>query len=129
MFNNPDINHVVLFDGYCNLCNGFAGFVKRYDKRKIFQPEASQSQRGQLMLESMGLKDTRPDSVMYLKDNCLYTESDAAIEILRDLGGLWKIAVILLIIPANLRNKLYAKIARNRYQLFGKKESCVLTTY
>ena len=57
----------------------------------------------------------------------LAARSDAAILILRHLGGLWRIvAAFLSILPHSLRNRSYKLIARNRYRIFGKYESCMI---
>jgi len=57
----------------------------------------------------------------------LAARSDAAILILRHLGGFWRMAAAFLgILPHGLRNRSYNLIARNRYRIFGKSESCIM---
>ncbi len=50
------------------------------------------------------------------------------LRIAKHLGGLWRILVVLSIIPRPLRNRLYALIAQKRYKWFGKKDSCMVPT-
>ena len=60
-------------------------------------------------------------------DERLASRSDAVISVLRLIGGSWTIAAALLrIIPRSIRDWGYGIIARNRYRIFGKSESCPL---
>ena len=54
--------------------------------------------------------------------------SDAILQILRDLGGFWRVVSWLRVIPRPLRNALYDRIARHRYAWFGRYEACRLPT-
>ncbi len=49
-------------------------------------------------------------------------------EILRDLGCCWNLLYILIVIPPFLRDFVYDIIAKNRYKVFGKRESCMVPT-
>jgi len=63
-----------------------------------------------------------------IEGDCCYTQSDAVLRIVKHLGGLWRILVVLYVIPRPLRNRLYALIAQKRYKWFGKKDSCMVAT-
>ena len=53
--------------------------------------------------------------------------SDAVLHASRELGGAWQIlATIARVIPRPFRDSLYRFVARNRYRVFGKYESCML---
>ena len=53
------------------------------------------------------------------------SRSEAAIVVLRELGGLWAaLGSILNVVPAPPRNWGYNLVARNRYRFFGKHDSC-----
>jgi predicted DCC family thiol-disulfide oxidoreductase YuxK len=56
----------------------------------------------------------------------MHTRSDAALRIVMRLGGAWKLAAVLLLVPRFLRDGVYTWVARNRYQWFGEHESCRL---
>ncbi|HEY0262517.1 MAG TPA: DUF393 domain-containing protein, partial [Chitinophagales bacterium] len=43
--------NIILFDGVCNLCNGFVQFVIKRDKNALFQFASLQSEIGQEMLQ------------------------------------------------------------------------------
>ena len=118
-------NHrpIILFDGICNLCNGSVDFILKRDKKKQFQFLPMQSVKGVEILKKYGLpKET--DSVILIKDDTVYFESEAIFEITSYLNFPWNWAVIFKAIPGKWRNMLYRWIALNRYKWFGKRKSC-----
>lgn len=110
---------VVFFDGVCNLCNASVRFLKKYDKHQIFEIHSLQSELAQTLL-TPHFPQNLPDSIVYLNNNEILTESDAVLEIFRQLPLPWKFLYIFKIIPKFLRNSIYRYIARNRYKWFGK---------
>jgi predicted DCC family thiol-disulfide oxidoreductase YuxK len=129
MFNSPDINNVILFDGRCNLCSSAIDYIRRKDTGKHFQYVALQSALGNTMASIIRQNHDLPDSIVYLKNNIIYTESDAVLEILRDIGEYRILVTILNYFPETLRNALYRFLAKKRYVLFGKKDSCLIPSY
>lgn len=129
MFNSPDINNVILFDDQCNLCGSIIDSIRKRDTEELFQYVGLQSALGNSMVDIISQNHDVPDSIIYLKNNYIYTESDAVIEIGKDLGGAWKILAALNYIPETLRNAVYRFVARRRYLLFGKKDSCLIPSY
>ena len=75
-----------------------------------------------------GLKTSDFDSIVLLKNGTVYQKSDAALEITRELNGLWSWLYIFKIVPRFIRDFIYNIIARNRYRWFGKQESCMMPT-
>ena len=68
-------------------------------------------------------------SVVLLKKNKeLYTQSNAVIEILGEVGGIWSLAKVANILPQGILDKAYDMVAENRYDLFGKREECRIPT-
>lgn len=119
---------VILFDGICNLCCGWVQFLIRKDKGMKFRFASIQSESGIKMLHSAGLSNRMMETVVYIKANQCYTESSAILEIIRELGGAWKIFSVLKIIPAPVRDKIYRFISKKRYGIFGTRSSCYLPT-
>lgn len=122
------MNHVVFFDGVCNLCNGAVQQLIELDRNNVLKFSSLQSDLGQKVLAENQMSTQEFESILYLKDGELYQQSDAVIEILQDLGKQWRWLHIIKIIPTFIRNKMYQIIAKNRYQWFGKQESCWLPT-
>lgn len=116
--------HLILFDGYCNLCNGAVQFVIKRDKKKLFQFASLQSELGQTILRTNHLPAANFNTLILVKNGSLYTYSTAVLQIAKDLSGLWPIFYCAIIIPTKIRNSLYQMIAKNRYRWFGKKNQC-----
>ncbi len=119
---------VILFDGVCNLCNGAVTKIIRFDKNSIFKFAPLQSSFAKEQLQRLGLPSTEFDSIVLLKNGMAFYKSDAAIEIAKNLSGLWFLATLFKIFPQFLRNIIYDFIARNRYAFFGRKEQCMIPT-
>ena len=123
---------VILFDGVCNLCNGFVQFVIRQDPAGRFRFAALQSAAGQAVLKAHGLDAAtlaaEPDSVLLELDGQLYSHSDAVLRIARALGGPWRLLLAGYVLPRAWRDAAYRFVARHRYRWFGRQESCWLPT-
>lgn len=118
-------NHkIILFDGVCNLCNSSVNFIIDRDKKNIFKFAALQSETGQKFLNKFGMDQNDFDSVVLVDENKFYSKSSAALKIVKEFPFLWKALYIFIIIPAPLRNFFYDLVAKNRYNWFGKKDSC-----
>ncbi len=114
---------VILFDGFCNLCNGTVDFLLKHDKKKQFSFIPLQSDTGKLLVHKYQIPaDT--DSVLLIKSNRVYFESDATVEIAVMLNFPWKSLSFIKFIPKIIRDRIYRWVAKNRYRWFGKRESC-----
>ena len=121
----------ILFDGVCNLCNGFVQFVIRQDPAGRFRFTALQSPAGQALLAAHGATPPAaadPDSVQLLSGGRLYSHSTAVLRIAAGLGGIWRLAAVGWVLPRPWRDALYRFVARHRYRWFGRQESCWLPT-
>lgn len=121
-----EINNLVLFDGVCNLCSASVKFIIRRDKRDKFYFASLQSAFGKAQLEKFALHTDEFFSVVFIKNGKVFLRSSAALEIARDLSGLWPLFYGLKIIPAFIRDFFYNLISRNRYKFFGKQDTCML---
>ncbi len=127
MLDLPKNKKIILFDGVCNLCESSVQFVIKHDTKDQFRFVALQSELGQQILNHIGVNPKNIDSVvLYEPGISYYYKSNAAIQIARHLGGLFHFGTVFRIIPTGLRNMLYDYVASNRYQWYGKKESCML---
>jgi predicted DCC family thiol-disulfide oxidoreductase YuxK len=113
---------ILFFDGVCVLCNGFADFILKQDRGRTLHLASLQGETAAAMLpEEMR---THMQSVIFVHQGKTYTQSEAVIRILMQMGGFYSIAMILLIVPSFLSNAMYRYISRNRYAWFGKRASC-----
>lgn len=121
-------NQILLFDGVCNLCNGFINFIIDRDKNHQIKFASLQSDFAAELMASRSLDPDYFDSVVLIKGSETFVKSRAALEILKTLGFPWKLFYAGIIIPEALRNVIYDWIARNRYGWFGKRDTCRVPT-
>ena len=125
----PEQNHaVVLFDGVCNLCNASVDFIMRRDKRDYFRFTSLQSEAGSEIMRAGGREPGKLDTMLLYEGNRIYARSTAALRIARRLSGAWPLLYAFIIIPRPLRDLIYNLIAKNRYRLFGKRDTCRVPT-
>lgn len=117
---------IVLFDGLCNFCDSSVQFIMKRDHNAHFQFASIQSEIGQQLLKEHGL--TEVDSIVVINNENAFTKSNAAIEIAKYFKGLWKILVVVKVVPKPFRDMVYDWIARNRYKWFGQKDACRIPT-
>ena len=123
---NTAPSHIILFDGFCNLCSGTVKFIIRNDRKAVFKFAALQSPVIQQLLKKHGLLNNTADTFVYFKEGVVLIKSKAALEVLKTLGWPWKAGYLFIIIPRPVRDFFYDLIARSRYSLFGKKDSCMV---
>ena len=119
---------IILFDGVCNLCNGSVVFIIKRDKKDVFRFAAIQSEEGQRLIKQYAIDTSKVDSILLLDGADYFAKSTAALMIARHLKGGYPLLYGFIILPVFFRNWVYDIIARNRYQWFGKKESCMIPT-
>lgn len=125
----PKNKKIILFDGVCNLCNSSINYVIDNDKKDIFRFVSLQSDLGETIQEYLGLEDKSLDTIiLYVPDKAYYIKSTAAIKIMNEFSGLWKLTQIFLIFPSPIRDLVYNYVAKNRYRWYGRQESCRIPT-
>lgn len=124
--NSSNTHKIILFDGVCNLCNSSINFVIKRDKKNLFQFATLQEQPGQALLKKYNINTLDTDSIILIANNKAYVKSTAALHIAKDLKGGWPLLYGFMIIPTFVRNWVYDFVARNRYNWYGKKDSCMI---
>ena len=120
---------IILFDGVCNLCNGFIQFVIKHDAIDVFRYASLQSDIGQQLVSERGIDTKTIDSVVLIEPGiAYYIKSDAALQIGKQLKGYRTFSKVLNLIPSGLRNFVYDLIAQYRYAWFGKNDQCMIPT-
>lgn len=119
---------VLIFDGVCNLCEWLVVFVVKRDRRGYFRFVPAQSDIGRQIQQRYEADAIRDSTMILLKNGQVFSKSDAAIEIAKNLDGLWKFLVVLGVIPKSFRDWVYGWIANNRYKWFGRKNHCLMPT-
>jgi len=125
----PEGKHIVLFDGVCNFCNDSVRFIMKRDKNDLYRFASLQSDLGQELTSERNIDTEKIDSIILIQPGeAYYIKSDAALEIAKNMTGLYPLLGVFLYLPRGFRNFFYDYIARNRYKWFGKKEACPMPT-
>ena len=119
-------HHIIVFDGVCNLCNGSVNFIIARDPREVFVFTPIESLYAQELLIGLELEGIGEESFVLVKNGEAWLRSDAALQISREMSGLWPLLYGLRFVPSPLRDFIYNQVARNRYRLFGRKPSCMV---
>ncbi len=117
---------IVFSDGVCNLCNSFVDFLLGEDRNTSLRFASLQGETAKEKLPAPDLE--KIETIIYYSDNQVYKQSDAVIQIMNSLGGVWKIGIVFKIIPKFIRDGLYSYVAKNRYKWFGEKDTCRMPT-
>ncbi len=124
---DPVEDGIVIFDGVCNFCSAAVQFILKYDERERLSFAPLQSRIGQALLERHGIDPVNVQTFLLVKGPRAYVRSDAALEIAADLR-FWRWLRAFRFVPRSLRDRVYAVIARNRYEWFGRRDSCYIPT-
>ena len=122
---------VILYDGVCGLCNRFVNFVLKRDRRGVFRFASLQSPIAREILARYRITAVPMDTVYVIADFGLPTErvlakSTATLYTLSRLGGVWRLAGAARLAPRRVRDWVYDAVARRRYRIFGKYDTCPL---
>ena len=120
----PKDSGVIFYDGWCGLCNHFTQFLLKHDQFKSNQFTSLQGEYASKHLPEAHLQNFT--TMIYKRGDKIYTHSDAILQAISSLGGVWKLFIIFKLIPEWIRNKGYEYFASNRYYWFGNKEVCRL---
>ena len=123
---NFENKSIILFDGVCNLCNASINFLIKHDKKAQFLFASFQSDAAKEIMLHFNLKNLNLDSIVLIEGGKIYEKSTAILRIIRLLDGGFKLLYFFRVIPKSIRDWLYNAIAKNRYRLFGKRESCMI---
>jgi predicted DCC family thiol-disulfide oxidoreductase YuxK len=130
----PSDRSIILFDGVCNLCNGFVNFVIDRDPDGVFRFAALQSEAGRQLVRDHGAVSSTGgevallQSVILIEDGTLYRRSTAALRIARHLTPPWPLLYAFIVVPKAIRNAVYDQIAARRHDWFGQRDQCRVPT-
>jgi predicted DCC family thiol-disulfide oxidoreductase YuxK len=121
------MNHpVILFDGVCNLCNGFVQFIIKHDKKNKFRFGSLQSESAKKLLETFHFSLEELKTIVLVEDGKIYMRSRALLRIASHLDGVWKLTSIFHVIPSFISDVVYNLVSKYRYKVFGKRDSCMI---
>ena len=114
-----------VYDGECIMCSGFVRWLMMQDRGGRIRVTPAQGPIGRGLYAHLGIAPDRFDTHLLVVDGVITGRSDAAIGLLRLLGGRWSLLATLgTIIPRSLRDAAYDLLARNRYRVRGRRDTC-----
>ena len=119
--------NIIYFDGICGLCNSFVKLLLKIDSDLKFA--TLQGVSGQKLLNKMNFSNSDFDTVIFQKNDQIYTRSTAVFEIFKTIGGFWKILLIFSFLPISITDQLYRYIALKRFKVFGKLDQCDISIF
>lgn len=149
----PGARHLVLYDGVCGLCDRLVQFLLAEDRDGVLSYAPLQGPTARAALERIGLGELAaggggevggaetgtesgaepgaPGTMVFLRDQGsdrerAYLRSDGVLATLDALGGIWRPASWLRVLPRPLRDAVYRWVAANRYRWFGRYDVCKL---
>jgi len=122
----PDDRPIIIFDGHCALCSGWARFVLRHDTKGLYRLLPAQSRLGRALYIHYGLNPEDYETNILVADGVAWFKSEGSIRMAEGLGLPWSLAAAFRILPEPLRDRLYEFVARNRLRFFGRREACYM---
>jgi predicted DCC family thiol-disulfide oxidoreductase YuxK len=128
----PVENPIILYDGVCGLCNRLVQFLLKHDKHARLRFASLQSDFVAKVLQRHGIDPKDLDTLHVIENyeqpgERVLQRSNAILRAGRELGGFWSASAgAARIIPRSLRDVIYRFVARNRYRVFGKYDTCML---
>ncbi len=125
MIQLPADKAVILFDGYCHLCSGLVILILKRDQRAYFAFAPLNGELGTSLKQQFNIPEST-DSIVLIENGRAFLYAEAALRIAARLGGIYKLLLIGRVLPANWRDRIYRWVAKNRFQWFGKRNTCYL---
>jgi predicted DCC family thiol-disulfide oxidoreductase YuxK len=115
---------LMVFDGVCVLCSGAVRFVLQHERTPDFAFTPVQSPLGQRVLAALGQPLDGNDTVVVVDVGRYYLKSDAVAQLATTLRAPWRWYAATRVLPRALRDRAYDCLARNRYNIFGRYDTC-----
>lgn len=116
---------IAVMDGTCALCAFGAKMVHRLDRAGTIRIAPIQGETGARLMCDHGLDPLDPDTWLLIEeDGTVWRDLEALIRLGQRTGGVGWLLIWLRVFPPVARNWLYARVARNRYAMFGRAEMC-----
>jgi predicted DCC family thiol-disulfide oxidoreductase YuxK len=117
---------IIVFDAQCLLCSSWVKFLLKFDRRSVFRFASIQGTSGQALLAREGLRVNGLQTLLLVDGDRTWQHTGAILRVLHALGWRWRAAWLLWLVPAPVRDAAYRLVARHRYTLFGRSETCLM---
>jgi len=116
---------VVLYDGWCNLCDSSVALILRRDRQAVFRFAALQSAAGRTMRGACSSTDRLDGTLVVMHGGRCRTRSDAVVTVLSLLPRPWSYLAWMRLVPRPWRDRVYDQVARHRATWFGRPQACM----
>jgi predicted DCC family thiol-disulfide oxidoreductase YuxK len=121
-----DSKPLVIYDGVCVFCSHAMRSIARRDRSGLIQFASAQSPLGQALFRHYGLDPITFETVLLLRDGHAFGKFAMALEMAHLIGGPWRLSTVFRPLPRRLQDLAYDLVAKNRYRLFGRTDTCML---
>jgi predicted DCC family thiol-disulfide oxidoreductase YuxK len=118
--------HIVLYDGVCGLCHRTVAWLLRHNLRGELKFAPLQGETAAALRARHPELPHDLDSVVYLDRGRVYLRSKVFLHAAKHLDAPWRWAHALRWLPAWPLDLVYRLVARIRYRIWGKYDSCRL---
>lgn len=116
---------VVLYDGACGFCSRTVRFILDHERTHTLRFASLDSPYAMTVLSARPeLRDV--DSLVWVDGETALVRSSGALRVARYLGGPWRLAAMLQLVPIPLRDWVYDVVARHRHRIAG--HACFVPT-
>ena len=122
----PDDQPLIVYDGVCVLCSSTMRFIATRDVHGRFRYASAQSALGQALFRHYGLDPQAFETVLLIEDGRAYGKLDVVRRVAREIGGLARAVHVFTLLPGRWQDWCYDLVARNRYRLFGRSDTCIM---
>jgi predicted DCC family thiol-disulfide oxidoreductase YuxK len=123
----PDDKAVIVFDGHCAMCSGWARTVLRCDRVGRYRLLPAQTPLGRALYVHYGLDSDRYETNILIEQGRAYVKADSSIRMAEGLGFPFNLAKALRLLPRAAADRVYEFIARNRFRVFGRNDRCMMS--
>ncbi|MEM7497278.1 MAG: DCC1-like thiol-disulfide oxidoreductase family protein [Pseudomonadota bacterium] len=117
---------LLVMDGDCALCSAAARRIALWDGADKIRITTAEGPLGRALLRLYGLDADDPATWLMIEDGRAYGSLDAMLRLAPRLKRWTRVFGALRVLPVAVQDWLYARIARNRYALFGRDDLCAL---
>ncbi|HVV83288.1 MAG TPA: DCC1-like thiol-disulfide oxidoreductase family protein [Kofleriaceae bacterium] len=118
---------IILYDGVCGLCAKAVRFLIQRDRGRVHYAPL-QGETAERLRALHPRIPTRVETVVLVDRGKVYLRSKAFLHVARHLTRPWRWAYAFRWLPAFLLDPFYWLVAKVRYRLFGKYDTCRLPT-
>ena len=117
--------HLVM-DAECALCSRAARRIARLDRADRVRIAPMQGDLGRALLVHYGLDPDDPASWLMIEDGRAWSSLDGMARLFPRLHWAYAPVRLVRVLPRPVRDWIYARIARNRYAVFGRGDLCAM---